>query len=265
MGRSGRYELKYVVTEHEARAVSHFVSRYLHPSKFNGSGPIPGHPVISLYLDSPDLFLFRQGFEGHKNRVKLRIRVYDDEWERPAFLEIKRRVSDVIIKGRAMISRESVREMLTQGWSGHTYWPDSGWLIHGRRRIDVLDEFLGYCNRIRARGMIYVSYSREIFESHEDEELRVTIDHKIRGSLYDGSGKLHVPKRGWRPALRYFPPDGVVLELKFEDHPPGWMHKLVQVFNLERRAVCKYCACVDAIGLQYGRPTDPTVEHDWVF
>jgi hypothetical protein len=268
MGRSGRYELKYIIGESEARAVSSFVSHYLVPSKHNGSGPVPGHPVISLYLDSPDLALFRQGTGGNKNRIKLRIRIYDDEWDRPAFLEIKRRVSDVIIKGRAMMSRKGVREMLLAGWSGQTYWPDPSMLVHGRRRQDILGEFLGYCNQFHARGTIYVSYSREIFESVEDEELRVTLDHQIRGSLYDGSGRLTVPKRGWRlrpgQVLPYFPPDGVVLELKFEDQPPGWMHQLVQRFNLQRRAVCKYCACIDAVGLQWGRVVVPECEADWV-
>ena len=105
MGHSARFELKYVVEEARAVAVADFVSSYLRPSEHNGEGPIRGHPVISLYLDSPDFFFFRQAYTGHKNRMKLRIRFYDDEWQRPAFLEIKRRVSEVICKDRAMMTR----------------------------------------------------------------------------------------------------------------------------------------------------------------
>jgi hypothetical protein len=257
MGRSGRFELKYVLHEEEAKNVAEFVSHYLRPSEHNGSGPVPGHPVYSLYLDSPDLELFRQGIGGFKNRVKLRIRFYDNEWNRPAFLEIKRRVSDVIVKARAMISREGVREMLRGGWP---YWPDHSRLVHSKRRIDVHDEFVHLCNNFRVDGMLFVSYVREIFESVEDEELRVTMDRRIYGTLYDGTGRLGVPKIGVRPWLPYFPRDGVVLELKFEDSAPRWMSEMVRRFSLERRSVCKYCACVDTIGLQWGVRKRPELE-----
>jgi len=111
-----------------------------------------------------------------------------------------------------------------------------------------------------ARGVLYVSYFREIYECPEDEELRVTFDRQIRGSLYDGTGRLSVPQRGVPPRLPYFPPNGVVLELKFEERAPRWMHEMVQEFNLDRRAVCKYCACVDGMGLQWGAPWLPERE-----
>ncbi len=52
-----------------------------------------------------------------------------------------------------------------------------------------------------------------------------------------------------------------MLELKFEDRPPAWMHTLVQTFNLERVSVCKYCTLVDAMGLQWGRAHVPA-EHE---
>ena len=54
--------------------------------------------ICSLYIDSPQLFLYNQTVLGEKNRFKLRIRFYDDDPAHPAFLEIKRRVTDVILK-----------------------------------------------------------------------------------------------------------------------------------------------------------------------
>jgi hypothetical protein len=252
MGQSARYELKYVIEEERARALADYVQTYLRPSPHNGYSPLRGHPVISLYMDSPDFFYFRQGFTGHKNRIKLRIRFYDDEWKRPAFLEIKRRVAEVICKDRAMISREGVQRMLDGGWPSPSHWPDQDLLAHGKRRLDVYEQFWSLCNRIRARGMVYVSYVREIFEAPDDDELRVTMDRQIRGTVYDGSGRLTVPQRGFRPNILFFPRDGVVLELKFDERAPMWMYDLVKIFNLERRAVCKYCGCVDAVGLQWG-------------
>jgi hypothetical protein len=264
MAHSARFELKYVIEEERAVAVADFVSSYLSPSPHNGSGPIRGHPVISLYMDSPDCFFFRQAYTGHKNRMKLRIRFYDDEWQRPAFLEIKRRVSEVICKERAMISREAVRQILTQGWPCRPYAADPSALVHGKRRQDVSDDFWLFANRVRARGLIFVSYYREIYESTQDEELRVTLDRQVRGSHYDGSGCLRTPKTGWRPYLppymAPFPKDGVILELKFDERAPLWMFDLVRIFNLRQTPVCKYSACIYAQELQWKRRVLPEQE-----
>lgn len=268
MGHSGRFELKYVIEEQRAVAVADFIRSHLRPSVHNDSGPVRGHPVISLYMDSPDFFFFRQAYTGHKNRMKLRIRFYDDHWDRPAFLEVKRRVADVIVKDRCMISREGVRQILSNGWPSRPFFPETAGLKHGRRRQDVNDDFWGFANTVRANGMIYISYVREIWEAPDDDELRVTFDRNINGSYYDGSGKLSVPHRGWGPYLPPymdpFPHDGVVLELKFDDRAPKWMFDMVKIFNLQRMPVCKYCACIYAMGLQHGRPILPEREKDLI-
>ncbi|HTL59758.1 MAG TPA: polyphosphate polymerase domain-containing protein [Candidatus Limnocylindrales bacterium] len=261
MGHSARFELKYVIEEPRAIAIADFVSSFLRPSEHNGSGPIRGHPVISLYLDSPDFFFYRQSYTGHKNRMKLRIRFYDDKWERPAFLEIKRRVGEVIRKDRAMISREGVRQILSEGWPEQPYFADCSQLLHGKRRQDVNEDFWRFANTVRARGAVYVSYFREIWEAPDDEELRVTLDRRVRGSSYDGSSRLQVPKTGWRPYLPPYleplPPKAVILELKFNDRAPGWMFDLARIFNLRQIPVCKYSACVYAQQLQWGRRVLP--------
>lgn len=261
MGQSGRYELKYILDEQRAVAVANYARNFLRPSEHNDGGPVVGHPVISLYLDSPDFFLFRQTETGHKNRIKLRIRFYDNQWKRPAFLEIKRRVGDVIRKDRAMISRDGVRELLDGGWPHPSHWPRVAALAHGKRRIDVYDQFWRLGMRLRAQGIIYVSYVREILESPVDDELRVTFDRQVRGTLYDGSGRLAAPAQGFAPPVGRAPyflsKDSVVLELKFDDRAPGWMYDMVRIFNLQRQPMCKYCACVDGLGLQWGNRVDP--------
>jgi hypothetical protein len=139
-------------------------------------------------------------------------------------------------------------------------------LIHGKRRVDVNEDFWMFANSMRAYGSIYVSYYREIYEAPDDEELRVTMDRYIHGSRYDGSGRLEVPTRGWRPFLppylAPFPKDGVVLELKFDNQAPRWMFDLVKIFNLRQIPVCKYVACMYAQDLQWRRRVLPEQEHD---
>jgi hypothetical protein len=268
MARSARFELKYVIEEERAVAIADYVSTYLRPSPHNGTGPIRGHSVISLYLDSPEHFFFNQANTGIKNRMKLRIRFYDGEWSRPASLEIKRRVSEVICKDRAVITREGVRQILTRGWPDQPYFGDGAHLLKPKSQREVAEAFWRYANLVRAQGSIYVSYLREAYESVSDDELRVTIDRRVHGSRYDGTGRLHVPKRGWRPHLppfmAPFPADGVILEMKFDERAPYWMFDLVKIFNLKQSPVCKYSACIYAQQLEWKRGVLAEQEEDLV-
>jgi len=254
MGQGGRYELKYVVEEPKAAAIREFVRGYLQPSIYNRAGRVAGEPVISLYMDSADLALYRQGAAGLKNRIKLRIRYYDDDWDHPAFFEVKRRVNDVIIKQRAMVRREAVRQMLAGGSPGPGYWPDGAHLLNGKDQRDGQKSFCHLCSTLYARGIIYVSYLREAWES-PGGLVRVTFDRQIRGSVYDGAERLAMPTRGSRPDLPDFPAQGVVVELKFTSGCPAWLSQMVQQFDLYRRSVSKYCACIEGMGLQPGLRT----------
>jgi hypothetical protein len=264
MKKSGRYELKYVIDEQRAVAVADYVRSFLRPSMHNGTGPVRGHPVISLYMDSPDYFLFQQAFYGHKNRMKLRIRFYDEHWNHPAFLEIKRRVNDNIIKDRAMISREGVRHFLRGGWPTPAHWPDTVFMGRGKRHLDVYFRFWQFSTALKAKPIVYVSYLREIFEAPNDDEMRVTLDRLVCATPYDEMrmldeelGRLASPKRGAPPPPDkppyYLPFDSVILELKYEERAPRWMYDMVRIFNLERRFMCKYAASVEGMKLQWGK------------
>ncbi len=253
MTRRARYELKYVVEESRARAITGFLRSYLRPSVYNRSGSIAGEPVCSLYFDSPDLLFYRQNSAGLKNRIKLRIRFYDSDWERPAFLEIKRRVNETICKARTMISRDVVRQMLCRQWASPSGGASAGSVDYGSRQIEVQQQFAYLQAVARARPLLYVSYIREAFVAVDDGPLRVTFDRQLRATLYEGEDRLTVPSRGNPPHTRSLPPESVVLELKFNRACPQWMQKMVRVFNLHRRSLCKYTICADALGLAGGR------------
>jgi hypothetical protein len=262
MGDGGRYELKYVVEETRARAIAGFLRGYLRPSMYNRPGPLPGEPVVSLYFDSPDLLFYRQASGGLKNRIKLRVRFYDDDWDHPAFLEIKRRVSDVICKDRAMISREVVRRMLREGWPSLLDGSDHSALVCGTTPAMVLQQFSYLCNAAQARATLYTTYVREAFVGADDGKLRVTFDRHIRAALYEGEDRVAVPRRGVPPNPLCIPPESVVLELKFNGGCPGWMQRMVRIFNLYRRSASKYCMCAEALGLPLGR-RDVAVRQRW--
>lgn len=244
--QSSRYEYKYYVDEGRARAIRTFVETYLEPDeyllKFGGIG----YPVCSLYLDNSGLLLYDQTIQGQKNRFKLRIRFYDDNPENPAFLEIKRRETDVIKKKRASVTREGAKMVLAG-------YPASPSYLFGKKApstktLDALDEFCLLRDRIGATGCTYVYYHRQAYVSPDSNSVRVTFDRQLEGGIYVPGTDLSIPRDSARPKL-----EGVVLELKFTDRFPHWMEQLCEDFNLKRTSVPKYVQCVDAL-----RERDPS-------
>ena len=72
--------------------------------------------------------------------------------------------------------------------------------------------------------------------------MRVTLDRRLRASKYHGGLDI-ADVEAW-PGLEM---DGVVLELKFTDRFPDWMHTLVQWCNLTRTGFAKYVKCVSLV------------------
>ena len=110
--QTNRFELKYIIDEQRARAIRDYIHGYVEPDEHVQNLRTCSYPIHSLYLDSPTLLLYRQTTQGLKNRFKLRIRFYDDVPAHPAFLEIKRRLTDAIRKERAAICRAGVDRLL---------------------------------------------------------------------------------------------------------------------------------------------------------
>jgi hypothetical protein len=209
--------------------------------KFGGIG----YPVCSLYLDNSGLLLYDQTIQGQKNRFKLRIRFYDDNPDNPAFLEIKRRETDVIKKKRAAVTREGARQVIMGE-------PPSISFLYGNKlttkTLDALHEFCLLRDRISATGCTYVYYHRQAYVSPGSSAVRVTFDRQLEGGIYVPGTALAIPKESARPKM-----EGVVLELKFTDRFPNWMEMLAEDFNLQRTSVPKYVKCVDAL-----REQDPS-------
>jgi len=232
--QGARFELKYVVGESCARGVRDFALSYLVPDEHSTPENNYEYPVHSLYLDSASLTLCRATLHGLKNRFKLRIRYYDDSPDSPAFLEVKRRQNDVILKQRVAVRRGSIPRVV----AGH--WPVPADIIdQSPRGMSALQEFTHLRTLLMAEGQAIVSYTREAYVTANDNTVRLTLDRRLRGYRCNGQGCL---ARSGVPVE----PDvgGVILELKFTDRFPIWMRELVRAFNLERRSVAKYVACI---------------------
>jgi hypothetical protein len=232
--QASRFELKYVIDEALVRPLRQFASSYLVPDEHARADRNWEYDVHSLYLDSPSLVLCRSTMQGLKNRFKLRIRFYDHQPENPVFFEIKRRVSDVILKQRARVHRRAANRLLSGDW------PQGSDMATGSDQdFGALQRFCSLRDLLRAEGKVFVSYIREAYVTASDNSVRVTFDRAIRATPFRGGIELPLSEEPLYPAI-----GGIVLELKFTDRFPNWMRQMAETFDLERCSMAKYVACV---------------------
>ena len=236
-----RFELKYQISESKAAAVERFIQPYLHPDRYCKLQPTGSYPLVSLYLDSPDLKLCRESLTGRKNRFKLRIRGYTDDPAYPKFFEIKRRLNFVIIKDRQRVNHREVGRLLGGGPLPEQYYSTEQ---------ETLKQFLFYQQCINARPLIQVRYLRRAYEDDSANRLRVTFDRQLCFRITD---KPVVSLEG--PGWQRHPINGVILEIKFTSRFPLWLNRLARCLELQQQSFSKYTNCVQgASALKYGAP-----------
>lgn len=235
--QSTRRELKYLVPESMAQSIRGMVGAYLDPDVYTKIAPPDGYQVKSLYLDSASQSLYFQTKRGLKNRFKLRIRFYDDDVQAPAFLEVKRRDSESILKTRAEVTKQDAESLL-----------DGAALTRANlSKPDIsscrgLSEFDNLCRSIGARGSVFVTYHREGYQSPGSNRVRVTFDRQLQAARFNPKAGICIDSRTIPVPL-----DGVILEFKFTDRFPSWMAQISRTFNLQKRSVAKYIYCRDSI------------------
>lgn len=227
-----RYELKYLIDEPCARQVRDFVRSHLQRDPHARADMRYSYPIYSLYLDCPNLSMFRATTQGQKNRMKLRVRYYDYKPTSPLFLEIKRRVNEVILKQRAIIKRDALNSLL----AGFCPQPEDLCDPTDTDSYGVLREFCNLRNALHAIPRMHIYYEREAWISPQDENVRITFDRAAASSHYEHS----LEPRRWHDAQI----GSVILELKFDDRFPIWMRNLVRCCDLYRTTMGKYVHCM---------------------
>ncbi len=228
--QSSRFELKYVISEVEARRIREYVRGFLDLDEFCVGKPDFSYPVHSLYLDSEQMVTYWDTINGNKNRYKLRIRYYSDEPQAPVFIEIKRRMNNCIKKQRAAVRRESIRAVLAGQLLSAQSLPS-----RNPKHLVAMQNFCRLVQEIRARPRVHVAYLREAYLPRTDNSARLTLDRQVRSEL-DATPRLSIEMRN--PISVWG--DAVVLELKFTDRFPNWFRDLVQRFNLRQCGAAKY-------------------------
>ncbi len=226
-----RFEQKYMLDEHQARAIRHELLAHLELDE-NGVGkPDFSYPVHSLYLDSGGLETFWSTINGDKNRYKLRLRFYNDQPESPVFFEIKRRVNNCILKQRGGVRKAAVPWLL----AGHLPGPKD-LLSDSPKSLLAIQNFLKLIERIHARPMAHIAYLREAYVDPMSDNVRVTLDRAVRT---EARATASFRTRMENPAEPFG--DRVILELKFTDRFPEWCRHMVERFDLVQCGAAKYC------------------------
>jgi hypothetical protein len=233
-----RFECKYLISPAAVPAMREFIQPFMAPDRFAARWENNRYQISSLYLDSPDLKLYQQTVGGEKNRFKLRIRTYDDEPESPVFLEVKRKVNNIVSKRRVGISREDAASYLNDG---------PGEWIHALPfdAVDDIDYFSLHSNLTDAKPVIRVRYTREAYEARGGDPVRVTIDTNLMHAVTLDHDLRHGEGR-WVTT----PVEGSILELKFTERYPEWIADLVKAFGLKQQPVPKYVLSIDHILLE---------------
>ncbi|MBI5503751.1 MAG: polyphosphate polymerase domain-containing protein [Deltaproteobacteria bacterium] len=227
-----RHECKYFVAPHLLPQMRDYLSSFVEPDAYAASCKEYRYPVTSLYLDSPELLLYRLTAEGRKTRFKLRMRSYADGPDEPVWLEIKKRADKVVIKRRARVSAQRAAALLGDRLRHREPAARLSGFVDG--------EFTNLVAMLGARAAIRIRYQREAYQARSRDPVRITFDtHLERSAILAGqpgneSGTL------WPVAT-----DGVVLEIKFTEVFPSWVRELIRRFQLDRQSIPKYLMSMD--------------------
>lgn len=236
-----RREYKYLVDEEMAQRIRGYIKPFCILDK-NAEARGGTYIIDSLYLDTPKNDLFWANDHEACERFKLRIRTYPVEDCTEVFLEVKKRINDVIAKTRGKLPKSC--------WQDFLLHPDPrAWKeLKGKERRAV-DRFIALTHSLCATPRVLVRYEREPYMSLIDDYARVTFDRKVQ-SKQVSDWTLDAPDENWRRvdhALNTKSERSLsILELKFTSAVPLWMVNLVKTLQLQRLSFSKYATSMVA-------------------
>ncbi len=224
-----RYEFKYHIPISIADKIVPELLNYMDFDPYVEGGK-SFYEVHSIYLDSPHFKNYHEKVEGELFRKKLRIRAYskDVKLSDPVFVEIKRKYNMVIIKDREKMSLEKATA-LSHGQIDYDLLKDEN--------HEVVDEFMQDKMLYAMRPKVLVSYKRKPLVSRTGLNLRVTFDYDIE------AGRTN--RIDFTTHTRPIYPGMLVMEIKFNDMLPYWLHETIQKYRLEAWPYSKYCFGID--------------------
>jgi hypothetical protein len=223
-----RFEFKYYLPKNIADKLIPALLHYMEWDPYVKKSGRDFYLVNSLYFDTENYDCFWDKEAGVSKRKKLRLRFYGDlsDPDSEVFLEIKRKNNAIVTKDRIKLP---LKNCLDGNWDGIIKQ-----LHLGDKDSKFLSELLMFKLKNGLRPKIFINYRRKALIGKKDARFRVTFDYDIATKL---SKSLLNNKNGFTPVY----PEGVVLELKYNNILPVWFHGIIERYQLDRVAYSKYC------------------------
>ena len=191
------------------------------------------YTVRSIYFDTPNFDSLSEKKEGLENRLKLRIRGYNNYFSGcEVFLEIKRKFGDRIAKNRAITLYDLLDKTLETGELKRSNGKPSDIMKEDAAR------FLFHLHRESQRPVNLVVYEREPYHGKFDSTVRITFDKNIRAAVFP-----HLSELFSNNGLSHIWKDAFILEIKyFDGGMPSWSKSIIQEFELKHEALSKYAS-----------------------
>lgn len=221
-----RYEQKYLIGAQTAFLLRYRLAAMMDadPHAVNGR-----YHIRSLYFDDAESTAFFSKLNGIDARSKFRIRHYGFDSSFIS-LEKKEKLGSLTRKTASRIDLQTANRLIADAQ-----------LSTGSDASSLLCEFFALRAAALLRPAVYVDYDRYPFVCAESHT-RITIDANITAG--DPGMEMFDSERLTVPVL----PDGTaVLEIKFDDHLPSHLVRLMEDVPMQIQAVSKYCLCMDAI------------------
>ena len=223
-----RYELKYILPGNFADIIVPELLKHMEWDPFIAHKEDKSYQVNSLYFDSDDYCSFFEKINGFKKRKKLRIRYYGDKFdpEKLIYLEIKRKYDSVIIKDRIKYPFEKISNIYKI-----TNFTNE---IEGMEAYEK-DTFTEFLLTLRLKDMkpkLFVSYLRRPLMGILNKNLRITLDSHIKACEAKNFEMVFTPQNVLSKML--------IVEVKYNNILPGWFHKIIQKYSLDRTSYSKY-------------------------
>jgi len=229
-----RYERKYLVNNELLEPLRKRFMPFLIPDLNADQTELKSeYTVRSIYFDSPNFDSLSEKTEGLENRMKLRIRGYNNYFAGcEVFLEIKRKFGNRIAKNRALTMYDLLDKTI-----------ETGELIRSTgKNTDLMKDdasrFFYHFHREAQRPVNLVVYDREPYHGKFDSGVRITFDKNIRAALFPDLSELFSDY-----GLSYIWKDAFILEIKyFDSGMPSWAKSIIQEFQLKHEALSKYAS-----------------------
>lgn len=220
-----RYEKKFLLNKEQYQKILTRIHRHMRLDPYCKNGVT--YHLRNVYFDTPDHQLISLSLLQPPFKEKLRIRKYGIQGDggQQVFLEVKRKISGVVTKRRALLTLEEIDHLMnTSQMPMRTDYFEQ----------QILKELVYMTKIYQLQKAVFIEYDRLAFFDKQDQEFRVTFDHHImtRYDNFDFESK--------QPGIPLLSDGMVLMEVKVGDAMPLWFAKALARLNIYLNHFSKY-------------------------